>query len=328
MKRCSRVILGGLGWLISGIGVVALYGYDPLAIAEDQSIEVIDLEVSYGEEAREVPLRVYLPEERTAQPMVLFSHGLGGSKRGSRFLGEHWAKRGYVAVFLQHPGSDESVWKDVPARQRRAAMARAGNIRNTMDRLRDVPAVIDALQEMGSDAASPLAARIDFERIGMSGHSYGAITTQAVSGQSQLGRTRFTDERIKAALVLSPSLHRRDPMGASFKTVTIPWMLMTGTDDIAGVGTQDIASRLAVFPALPTGDKYELVLDGGEHHAFTDTDEGGRKRSRNPNHHRVIMAVSTAFWDAHLQNEEAAENWLKGEGPRDVLDPEDRWQLK
>lgn len=41
----------------------------------------------------------------------MFSHGLGGSRSGSAFLGEHWAARSYVAVSLQHPGSDDSVWK-------------------------------------------------------------------------------------------------------------------------------------------------------------------------------------------------------------------------
>jgi len=37
---------------------------------------------------------------------------------------------------------------------------------------------------------------------------------------------------------------------------------MTGTKDVAPVGAADLESRLAVFPALPPGGKYELVLDG------------------------------------------------------------------
>ena len=101
-------------------------------------------------------------------------------------------------------------------------------------------------------------------------------------------------------------------------------MLMTGTHDLSGVGSQDMASRLAVYPALPPGDKYELVLDGGEHHAFTD----GDKRSRNPNHHPLILALSTAFWDAYLKNDDAALAWLQGHGVRAKLGPGDRWQMK
>ena len=50
----------------------------------------------------------------------------------------------------------------------------------------------------------------------------------------------------------------------------IPWLLMTGTKDVAPIGEADLESRLAVFPALPPGGKYELVLDDAEHSAFTD----------------------------------------------------------
>ena len=51
--------------------------------------------------------------------------------------------------------------------------------------------------------------------------------------------------------------------------MNIPWMLMTGTKDVAPIGDADMKSRLAVFPALPPGGKYELVLYGAEHSAFT-----------------------------------------------------------
>ena len=61
------------------------------------------------------PIRVYLPAAGTPAPVVLFSHGLGGSREGNAFMGRHWAQRGYVAVFLQHPGSDDGVWMDVSA---------------------------------------------------------------------------------------------------------------------------------------------------------------------------------------------------------------------
>ena len=57
-----------------------------------------------------------LPTNTAPVPVILFSHGLGGNREGSKFLGEHWAARGYVAVFLQHPGSDDSVWKGKPSR--------------------------------------------------------------------------------------------------------------------------------------------------------------------------------------------------------------------
>ena len=42
-------------------------------------------------------------------PVVLFSHGLGGSREGYGYLGSYWAAHGYVAVHLQHIGSDETM---------------------------------------------------------------------------------------------------------------------------------------------------------------------------------------------------------------------------
>lgn len=84
---------------------------------------------------RQIPLRVFLPRDRSPAPVVLFSHGLGGSREGSAYLGKHWGLRGYVAVFLQHPGSDSSVWRDVPRGQRRGAMEQAAGTQNFLLRV-------------------------------------------------------------------------------------------------------------------------------------------------------------------------------------------------
>jgi hypothetical protein len=129
-------------------------------------------------------------------------------------------------------------------------------------------------------------------------------------------------------LVLSPGRPRRGDVNAAFGRVKIPWLLMTGTKDTAPIGGQTVESRLAVFPALPPGDKYELVLHNAEHSAFSDRALPGDTEPRNPNHHRAILALSTAFWDASLRGDAAAKAWLDGSGPRSVLEAQDRWQRK
>ncbi len=110
--------------------------------------------------------------------------------------------------------------------------------------------------------------------------------------------------------------------------MSIPWMLMTGTEDVSPIGDQDAASRQAVYPALPPGDKYELVLDGAKHSVFTDGALPGDRGRRNPNHHPAILALSTAFLDAYLRADADALAWLQGDGPRSVLEEADRWQTK
>lgn len=210
-----------------------------------------------------------------------------------------------------------------------AAMRQAAGLENLLLRVKDVPAVLDQLERWNATAGHPLAGRLDRKRIGMSGHSFGAVTTQAVSGQvAPGGAVSWTDPRIRAAIAFSPSSPRRGDPKQAFGRVKIPWMLMTGTKDVAPIGGADLKSRLAVFPALPPGGKYELVLAGAEHSAFSDRGLPGDTAPRNPNHHRAILALSTAFWDAWLREDAAARVWLDGDGPSAVLDKKDRWQKK
>lgn len=306
----------------------AASSYDPLAIPLGLTPKTLELTVSDAGRKRDLPLRVYLPSKTAPAPVVLFSHGLGGSREGCVYLGTHWAARGYVAVFLQHPGSDTGVWKDKPAAQRLAAIQQAAGAENLLLRVQDVSAVLDQLARWQKSPRHPLAGRLDLTRIGMSGHSFGAVSTQMVSGEKIAGRPSFTDPRIQAAIAFSPSSPRQGDPQAAFGAVKIPWLLMTGTQDVAPIGNADVPSRLAVFPALPPGGKYELVLHGAEHSAFTDRGLPGDRERRNPNHRRAILALSTAFWDAYLRHDPAARAWLDGPGPRSVLETEDRWQTK
>ena len=303
--------------------------YDPLA--KIHTVKVVPLDLTIHDEARnrDIPIRVYRCGEIKSAPVLLFSHGLGGSREGSVFLGEHWASRGYIAVFLQHPGSDTSVWKDKRPLQRMAAMKEAANGENFLLRAKDVPAVLDPLEVWNQDSKHELFGAFDLERVGMSGHSFGAVTTQAVSGQTAArGKFNLTDPRIKAALPMSPSSPAVGDPASAFGKVNIPWLLMTGTQDVSAIGGATVETRRAVYTALPPGGKYELVLDEAEHSVFTDRSLPGEKHQRNPNHHRAILALSTAFWDAYLRKDEQAKSWLDGDGPRAVMEKTDLWQKK
>ena len=272
--------------------------YDPLQLDSSKATQQNDFTVYDKNRNREIPIRVYLPYRSDPAPVVLFSHGLGGTREGSSYLGRHWSLRGYVVVFLQHPGSGDSVWKDQQFGQRMSAMKQAASLQNLLLRVGDVVVVLDQLADWNGDKGSKLFGRLDMSRIGMSGHSFGVLTTQAVSGQFFPAQgKRFTDHRIRAAIMFSPSSPRVGDVSTAFGSVDIPWMLMTGTEDISPIGNADLASRLNVYPNLPAGSKYEVVLYGAEHSAFTDRQLPGDKEPRNPNPHRAILALSTAFWD-------------------------------
>ena len=209
------------------------------------------------------------------------------------------------------------------------ALREAASAKNFLLRVKDIPAVLDQLDKWNKMGDHALAGRLDLSKVGMSGHSFGAVTTQAISGQTtRWGKELFTDSRISAALIMSPSSPELGTPESAFGEVTLPWMLMTGTKDLAVIGNADMKSRLEVFPALPPGEKYELVLFGAEHSAFTERALPGDNEPRNPNHHRVILSLSTAFWDVYLMGNISAREWLDGDGPKSVLDKQDKWQRK
>jgi predicted dienelactone hydrolase len=322
----KSLVSSGVAALLAAIAHTSAASYDPLAVDPNFKAQVLELTVPAPEGS--VPVRIYLPDSSTPMPVILFSHGLGGSRNGNTFLGQHWAGRGYVVVFLQHPGSDSSVWRGKPLSERMSSLVKAASLKNFVRRARDVHAVLDALRSWNSDPKSRLSNRMDLERIGMSGHSFGAITTEAVSGETfPVLRTKLTDSRIKAAIAFSPSAPLTGTPEAHFSSVKIPWLLMTGTKDDSPLGRIDARSRLEVYPALKGAPKYEVVLNNAEHSAFIDHVLPGDKEPRNPNHHRVMLALTTAFWDAYLRGDKDAVAWLNGAGPRSVLEPADRWQF-
>ncbi|AKJ63739.1 alpha/beta fold hydrolase [Kiritimatiella glycovorans] len=209
-----------------GLNQVVLLGHD-----YGHPLGALGLPPSLGHGSLKIRWNLRVPDSsfrgQRPAPVVLFSHGLGGSREGSAYLGYHWATRGYAAVFLQHPGSDTSVWKDQPMGKRMSAMNAAASGKNFMLRVKDVPAVLDQLETWNRSEEHALAGRLDMEKVGMSGHSFGAVTTQAVSGQTFMRRPLFTDARIDAAVVMSPSSPRAGSATGAFGHVATPFCIST-----------------------------------------------------------------------------------------------------
>lgn len=111
-----------------------------LAHAATNSVEVLRDDWRDAKRDRVVPVKIYSPKSGAAPfPVIIFSHGLGGSREGYEYLGRHWASHGYVSVHLQHAGSDDAVWRDERPAERMTAMRRATlQPRNASERARDV----------------------------------------------------------------------------------------------------------------------------------------------------------------------------------------------
>jgi pimeloyl-ACP methyl ester carboxylesterase len=175
---------------------------------------------------RDVPIKLYAPEAGAGPfPVILFSHGLGSSRQGYSFLGREWASRGYVSIHLQHVASDSEVLR---TRGLLAIYRAAFDAAEYADRSFDIRFVLDELgRRQGAAAPGSLWSKLDLGRVGVAGHSYGAHTALTVAGMlvnfPDHPHRSFRDERVRAALVLSPPVMEWSPGPAELEPVEAFW---------------------------------------------------------------------------------------------------------
>jgi predicted dienelactone hydrolase len=243
---------------------------------------------------RAVPVRVRLPDGDGRVPVVLFSHGLGGSLDAGTRWAQGWAAAGIATVHLQHPGSDQALWRGLSGVQAIEALRGGATPQQFVARLGDVRFVLDRLAQGGTIGACRLD-RLDLTRVVMAGHSFGAQTTQAAAGQTFVtagGEVAFADPRLRAAIAFSPSPSPTVADATAFGKIAMPFLSVTGTDDaVPMLNRVTPADRTRPFAAMPPGGKYLLVLDGADHMIFAG---GELRRSKTANDARVETVVGEA----------------------------------
>lgn len=280
--------------------------------------------------ARDVPVKIYYPAAATPEklPVILFSHGLGGTREGYSYLGEYWAARGYISLHVQHAGSDDAVWRDArrPIKAMRDATTDPQAVRA---RPRDLVFALDQLEKLAADPSFILHDRLDLTRVGAAGHSFGAFTVMTLTGwQPGAPGLAVNDPRIKAVVALSTPAARRDSAETSgYASVRLPVLHFTGTEDTDQVGgASDAAWRRIPFDRTTAAPAWLVTLEGGDHMVFGGPlgGEGSGKRdgllarrrdaSRDPEFHALVQTATTRFWDALLKNEADARAWIDGPG--------------
>jgi len=268
------------------------------------SVAIIeDLPLTDASRNRDIPLRIYYPQEAGIYPVVLFSHGAGGSNQSFEHLGRFWAANGYVAIHLTHPGTDAATFE---AGGGEAIRTNASDPQSWIDRAEDVAFVLASLDDI--EAREPaLAGKLDRNAIAMAGHSMGAYTTMLTAGTTvdTGGRQRedLAVPGISAFIAISPQGPgilglRRD----SWATTQGPMLVITGTND-EGQRGQDANWRIQAYDSLPAGDKYLAVIDGAEHSSYGDGGETDREGERM----KAFVRVTTlTFLDAYIRGDEEA----------------------
>jgi predicted dienelactone hydrolase len=325
---CGPIFLEKLPAAEAPLSYTAQSGPFPVAVLkEDWKDSVRD---------REVPVKIYYPQEGAGPlPVIIVSHGLGGSRDGYEYLGRHWAGYGYVSVHIQHKGSDSEVWQG-QERPLEAMKKAVRDPRNAVNRPADVKFTIDQLEKLNRQPG-PLHGRLDLDHLGMAGHSYGAWTTLVVAGEVLMGprrhTVRYADSRIKAALAMSsPVPQNKTPqqLDQVFAEIKIPVFHMTGTLDDSPIGDTKAAERRIPFDHIKNAEQFLLTFNGGNHMVFSGRPGdllGLRRRPDFAGFQDLIKISSTAFWDAYLKNNAAAKQFLVEEFEK-ILGRQGTWEKK
>ena len=311
--------------LLLGLLAITTFAAEPWkgAVSSGTAVQV-DLTLMLAD-GKSATVRLYHPQAATTPcPVVIFSHGLAGSKEGYDFLGKRWAQHGYVVIHPDHPGSDTAAFRGKRLAEIGPALKAA-----TQDpvilagRPALIRGLIDALPQLQAQVQERLPGlTLDRERIGVSGHSFGAWTTMQVAGaRGPLAGWRegtWSDPRPKAFAALSPNgpsaLQRDDELSECKR----PLLIMTGSDDrqpalLNPAGSERSGAwRRQTFDQLPAGEKLLAWFDGARHCTYSAGAGNLLTREPPPDPAQVeaVAVITLAWWDAHLRGDGKAKAWL------------------
>ena len=271
----------------------------------------------------DLDMRVSWPVEGSSLPLIVFSHGNEGSMLAYDPIITHWVSYGYIVIQPDHPDSYLVPEED-----------RAHDYEDWEERIEEVEFILDSL-DMIEASVPAIFGRIDRDRIGMAGHSFGAHTTQLVSGAVLVTNDSFLDPRIKAALMISPQGISDALDEDSWSSFTNPMMVITGTNDTGREG-QPWTWRMDPYNNAPAdGVKHAVIIDGA-YHNFGDIygfgelppDLAPDAGPLNPTHVSYVQSATIAFLDAYLKQLPAAQSYLGGTEMEAASSGEIDYQLK
>jgi predicted dienelactone hydrolase len=284
--------------------LLATVWYPAVASAVEKPVEIPGLSALFviGSAAQDATLA----SAPAKFPMIVLSHGTGGSALQMAWLGTALAAKGYIAVAVNHPGNNATE------------AYTAQGFSNWWERARDLSVVTDSM------LADPMfGARIDANRIGAAGFSLGGYTMIEIAGgitnpqslvdfctspRADLGcksppefptlvedfkklsatdaefqaalrhaGDSYRDARVRAVFAIAPALGPAFS-AASLAKIDIPVDIVAGQAD----ANAPIASNAKYFAANITGAKLTIFPGNVAHYVFLDScTETGRKTLPN-----------------------------------------------
>ncbi len=301
---------------------------------------------TYPNETPPLEVVCYAPQPWPSQPtsVIVQSHALASCPDDMEDYAYHLASYGYFVVAPQHPGSDVQQMRRMLTGEVSEVFKHSAFI----DRPGDIRYVLD---QLGEDVGRSWAGKLNLERVGIMGYSFGAYTALALAGATihfealeqacglsvrdlnlslllqcqALALPRqiysFCDPRIQAVFAL-------DSVGSEvFGTeglalVSVPVMLVAGSHDMVA---PLVLEQIRIFQRLTGADQYLALMHGKPHirdmqrfiRALAwDIDWSPQLVPATPSAALVeapIAALSVAFFDQYLRPEKSDTRYLSAD---------------
>ncbi len=228
--------------------------FDELPADLQEGLTADDLGALPTVSVRDAPAR----QDGEQYPLIIFSHGKGGIRVQSTFYTTFLASHGYVVVAPDHSG--DTIVELLREVKEDGAIQADSTVEAIADRPDDVIAILDLVEQvLGEQGASDVEAIIDGDRVGVTGHSFGALTSFLVATM---------DSRVDVVVGQTPTsqavveLQQVTPL----EEVDIPMVVQSAHLD--ATLPEDTNARL-LYGALRT-DKTWLSLTRGGHFTYSD----------------------------------------------------------
>jgi predicted dienelactone hydrolase len=270
-------------------------------IQKTYKMSVSDVDKLYWNEAhRNAPVRA------GRFPLVVFSHGNGGSRHQNTFWCDYVASHGYIIVSADHTGN--ARWTIIDGKP--IASQPGERLNSAKDRPLDVSFLLDQMIRWDKGADPRFASRIDADHPAIAGMSFGSFTAHWAADR---------DPRFKAVVAMSGA-------PASHTNLTVPSLRMLGTEDrtLGVLGNALIRDNHAKH----TGPSFLLELKNGGHYSFTDVfkvnknfgDGVGSGKRRDTNEpfeftsmeltYKIVNSYSVAFLGYYLKDQKEYGSFL------------------
>ena len=274
----------------------------PLSITKDGSASLV-----VPVDNREMSLRIVYPDQGGPYPIIVFSHGTFSSSDKYNLVVEFWAERGYVVILPNHLDANYGI---IPNKTEDMI-----HVINT--RISDMSFILDNLDAI--EVQNPgLKDKLNRNKIIAAGHSIGTQvvlvnTGQRIRNPTNNFVTESNEDRFMAAVMLSDPGKMALMPDDAWKGGLKPTFLSTGPEDYGLMGDgrreAEYQNEILTLPNEPTGDKYLLFIEHGDHYF------GGlihRDVNKVPDYDGIAVfnAASLAFMDAHTRDEESAWAFL------------------